>query len=510
MHPPSPLFKTVIGAGLALVLAFLSMAAPLLAETEQSTDGEGTFLTNTDTVNPDLTDPEASDVSSGSHSHSSGNIIDGPTTDEGTEPDLPKYDPLDHGILNGGDVTDNVYVAQRIDQILKEFPVGSYFSKTGKPCTCHGKCNWYDGCQCISVYDDPENGKEIWLYSIQCMGFSHLCFYKIFGFMGTLAYPENASKYYSLGSLAPSKMTVENVKNIFKKAKTGADIRVEGHSMVFLKQDEEYIWILQANWNDPCKIDMRKWSWEDFTARYKSRGIEYIYMPVNYPESVGEYVPPVPDPEGEVVSGYPTGKYEVTASNSGLRLRAGPGTTYQQLDLLPHATVVTVTEVAGTWGKVLYNGKIGWISLEHTLYVDEAPVLTVQLNNDRAFVYPNTVADFSAITVTKTYPDGTVMTLSPKDYTVTYSAPTPGKYTATLTAGSLTAQFEIVAIPHGDMDGNGVVNAADAMLLQRGNLTQRQTEGADLNGDGEITVADAKLILDYLTGRIDALPKKES
>lgn len=480
-------FKAVISTFLALVFVFASCFASLRAEN-------------------DATDPEASDVSQSSPASSTGTSADDTTEDDGTE---EEYNPLDHGIRNGGDVTDNVYVAKRIDQILKEFPVGTYFSKTGKPCTCHGKCNWYDGCECISVYDDPENGNEIWLYSIQCMGFSHLCFYKIFGFMGTLSYPQNASRYYSLGKISPSKMTVTNVKNLFKNAKTGADIRVEGHSMVFLKQDENFIWILQANWDDPCKIDMRKWSWEDFTSRYKNRGIEYVYMPKDYPESVGEYVPPVMDPDGEVESGYPTGKYEITATNSGLRLRSGPGTSYAQLDLIPHATVVNVTEVYDSWGKVLYNGKNGWISLVHTVYVGEDPVLKATLTTDRAFVYAETPADFSGITVTKTYPDGTVETLSSADFSVSYSAPTAGDYTATVTAGRLSVTFDIVALPYGDMDGNGVVNAADAMLIQRGGLTLRQTEGADTDADGKITENDAKTILNYLTGRIPSLPEKE-
>ena len=433
-----------------------------------------------------------------------------------SSPVLPRYaaaedyDPLDHGIRNGGDVTDNVTVANRIDQILREFPVGSYFSKTGKPCTCHGKCDWlHDGCECISVYDDPETGKEVWLYSIQCMGFSHMCFYKIFGFMGTTAYPNNASKYYSLGSLSTSEMTVSNVKKLFSKAKTGADIRVKGHSMVFLKQDEDYIWILQANWDSPCLIDMRKWSWEDFTARYKNKGVEYVYMPVDYPASSGTYVPPTDLPEFEEPT-YVAGKYEVTASNSGLRLREGPGTSYSQLALIPDGTVVTVTEVSNGWGKTSYNGSTGWIALQYTEFVDPTlPALRITVSEDRTYVYVGTVPDFSGITVTKVLTDQTTQVLSPSQYTVTYSAPAPGNYTAVVTADGLTAAFDLIVLPYGDVNGDGTVTAADAMLIQRGGLTARQKEGADTNGDGSVTVADAQRILDYLTGRVSGLPAKE-
>lgn len=59
------------------------------------------------------------------------------------------------------------------------------------------------------------------------------------------------------------------------------------------------------------------------------------------------------------------GLYIVTAAS--LALRSGPGTGYAQLDSLPISTTLTVTEVSGNWGKVSYNGKAGWMSLNYAM-----------------------------------------------------------------------------------------------------------------------------------------------
>ncbi len=412
----------------------------------------------------------------------------------------------------GGDFTDNATVARRLDVIFSEFPVGSYFSYNGKPCTCHGgQCHYYGGCNCISIYEDPEkNGEKVSLYSVQCLAFAHYSFYKIFGFMDSIYYEENEGKFYSLGALSSSQMTVQNVKKLFANAKTGANIRVRApHSMILLQQDDAGLTVLHANVSTPCMVKINSYTWEEFTSKYKNSGIEYIYMPVSYPESTGDYVPP-----SDVVSppGYSAGQYEVTASNSGLRLRSGPGTDYAQLALIPDATVVRVTQVSDGWGKVVYEGKEGWIALQYAEYLGPLPnSLSVTLSQDRSYVYAGVPADFSSVTVTMAAEDGSVTSLTPADYTISYSAPSPGNYTATVTSGTLTATFAITALPYGDLNGDGTVTASDAMILARGetSLTLRQKEGADANGDGTVDRSDADVILQYLTGRISVLPMKE-
>lgn len=412
----------------------------------------------------------------------------------------------------GSDFTDNATVARRLDVIFSEFPVGSYFSYNGKACTCHGgQCHFYGGCNCISIYEDPEkNNESIYLHSVQCLAFAHYSFYKIFGFMDSIYYEENKNLFYSLGALSAAQMTVENVKLLFTDAKTGANIRVRApHSMVLLKKDDVGLTVLHANVSSACMVKINTYTWQEFTQKYKNSGIEYIYMPVTYPESTGTYVPPA-----DVVSpnGYQIGKYEITASDSGLRLRAGPSTDHEQLALIPDATVVEVTEISDGWGKVVYDGKTGWIALQYTDYVGPLPnSLQVTLTADRSFVYVGKQADFSSVKVEKTAADGTVTLLQPSEYTISYSAPSPGKYTATVTAGDLTATFPITALPMGDVNEDGAVTAADAMLIARGEstLTLRQKEGADTDGNGAINQNDALQILRYLTGHVTAIQTKE-
>ena len=414
---------------------------------------------------------------------------------------------------NGGDYTDNVYVANRLDVVFSEFPVGAFFSYTGRPCTCHNKCSYYGGCDCISDYNDPEKGgKLVRLYSVQCMGFAHYVFYKLFGFIDSISYPENASKYYSLGSLSPSQMTLANVKKLFEGAKTGANIRVLGkHSMIVLKTNEEGIYVFQGNWVSPCMINIKFWTWEEFASRYKPYGIEYVNMPVNYPESSGEYVPPEVKPSpGEH---FAPGMYRVTAG-VGLRLRAGAGVTYPQLSLIPDKTVVRVTEVDSGWGKTVYNELDGWIFLEYTDPITTPLTeLQVTIPAGREIVYLSAPPDFSGLTVTAHYTDGREEPLEPGTYALTYSFPAPGNYTVTVASGGIETSFEVTARQMGDLNGDGQISAADVLPILRAAEGSAPPdapllEGADLNEDGKVDRADAELLLGYLTGNVAALPAK--
>ncbi len=67
---------------------------------------------------------------------------------------------------------------------------------------------------------------------------------------------------------------------------------------------------------------------------------------------------------------YKTGKYRINTESDPLRMRSGPGSSYSLLGAsIPKGMVVSVAEVSGSWGKVAYDGKTGWISLS---YAEEA------------------------------------------------------------------------------------------------------------------------------------------
>nr|MCR5041290.1 hypothetical protein [Clostridia bacterium] len=67
----------------------------------------------------------------------------------------------------------------------------------------------------------------------------------------------------------------------------------------------------------------------------------------------------------------------------------------------------------------------------------------------------------------------------------------------------------------GDLDGDGQVSAADARLALRASVgleenTARQNAACDVNLDTEVTPADARLILRKVVGLEEALPVKEA
>ena len=57
-------------------------------------------------------------------------------------------------------------------------------------------------------------------------------------------------------------------------------------------------------------------------------------------------------------------QYLCTASPS-LRVRANRGTSYKKVTSIPKGKVVTVTDISKGWGKVTYNGKTGYASMDY-------------------------------------------------------------------------------------------------------------------------------------------------
>lgn len=55
----------------------------------------------------------------------------------------------------------------------------------------------------------------------------------------------------------------------------------------------------------------------------------------------------------------------IVEADPSLRLRSGPGTSNTTLDYVPYKTRIYVTQVSNGWGKITYNGKTGWVSLDY-------------------------------------------------------------------------------------------------------------------------------------------------
>lgn len=72
-------------------------------------------------------------------------------------------------------------------------------------------------------------------------------------------------------------------------------------------------------------------------------------------------------------SSYKTGQYRIATASDPLRVRSGPGVSFESTGIsLPKGTVVTVTQISGDWGKITYGGVTGWINLLYAAYIGDS------------------------------------------------------------------------------------------------------------------------------------------
>ncbi len=143
---------------------------------------------------------------------------------------------------------------------------------------------------------------------------------------------------------------------------------------------------------------------------------------------------PVSTPEPTETTGYQKGDY---VTDDVMNFRADHSQTAAVYMLIPKGTRITVTEINGVWGKLTYQGKTGWISLEYSTYQPAAA--TPVLGESRPII-------------------------------------------------------------SGDADGNGRITAEDARLILRHAVSielinEQFRIQADISGDGKITPEDARLAL---------------
>ena len=241
---------------------------------------------------------------------------------------------------------------------------------------------------------------------------------------------------------------------------------------------------------------------------------------------------------------YTPGEYIVTASM--LRVRAAADTESESLGLLPEGTTVSVTEVKDNWGKIEYEGRIGWICLDYALRLSiitgpvedssadgthnsvASQLRATYLSSDKDAVFSDTDVTWTAGAEGGTgkyfyafyiYRDGVKIysgTFSTSN-TFTYNLDTKGTYQASVTvmdSDEKTAQIvsddvicvgdETEAVP-GDADGDGKVTAGDArkalrMAAHMETLTGKNFVCADFDRDGKVTSADARRILRKAAG----------
>ena len=236
-------------------------------------------------------------------------------------------------------------------------------------------------------------------------------------------------------------------------------------------------------------------------------------------------------------STYTTGKYIL---NEIMNFRSGHSTSDGIYCEIPLGTTVFVMEISENWGKITYNGKTGWISLDYSTKLNET-VTTPPATTAPATTVPATSAPVTttapastapAAEATKIYTAGSYVTTDALNLRANHSL-TAGIYSIIPKGTQLTvteisgewgktsyqgvtgwislkyASFKgessgvvktVGRMVTGDADGNGKLTAEDARLILRHFVQIEPIQNAflsraDINGDGRIDPEDARLVL---------------
>lgn len=156
-----------------------------------------------------------------------------------------------------------------------------------------------------------------------------------------------------------------------------------------------------------------------------------------------------------------------------------------------------------------YGGKS--VSVDFTYALLEKTGLRLRLPQTLTFILGEPI-DLSALEVYYVYSSGDIQ--KTERFTRSFIDPVrTGAQTVTVTSENFSAAFTIYINPYyqrGDIDGDGKIAAADARLALRNSvglirLGGEQLNGADADRDGKVTAADARLILRAAVGLEDFL-----
>lgn len=223
------------------------------------------------------------------------------------------------------------------------------------------------------------------------------------------------------------------------------------------------------------------------------------------------------------------GTYTVTASS--LNMRSGPGTGYSIVTQIPNGTVITVTATGGNWAAVTYGSFEGYCSMDYlvegvmtttTVVTTTTPAATEETTEatttTTASAETTAAATAPVETTTETITETTTsaVTVTTEDITETTVAAetsTTDETAVTTTAAVLTDVIvnSSYATLYGDVNCDGAVNVADAVLLHKYlagsvHLNLQQIANGDCSYDSVLSSIDVIVILQHLIGHYTALP----
>lgn len=212
---------------------------------------------------------------------------------------------------------------------------------------------------------------------------------------------------------------------------------------------------------------------------------------------------PIVGRESDVKPAYKKGEY---VTNERMNFRAEHNTYCTVYCVIPEETKVKVTEVYDVWGKISYDGKTGWISLDYSTLIDAPDEATTKQAASSEYICGKYT--LSANMNFRTAPDGTVITIIPGETTVkvTQTEDEWGKVSYNGTTGWISLQYSklVSASVTGDANGDGKVTAGDARLILRHSvklesIKKENRKNVDMDGNGLINAADSRTVLRIVT-----------
>lgn len=156
--------------------------------------------------------------------------------------------------------------------IFYQYPDGSYFSKTGKACTCHSaysnNCDPYvDNCECIHF----EN-------AIQCAGFARKVYQEVHDHSLPSSFTQK-NMYFESGKQAKELFNHNNTspEATYLRVSTNESLEKKyEHSLIIVFSSDSKVVVYHANYGGPCKVRYESYTWDNFVKAFP-----YLYKYTN-------------------------------------------------------------------------------------------------------------------------------------------------------------------------------------------------------------------------------------
>ena len=343
------------------------------------------------------------------------------------------------------------------------YSVGDYFTKNGKACSCHNSnicLKDETKCNCLRYIN--YNGETVDLASVQCFGFSRyiqLCLY---------GKSDIESEAFSKLFVNRSDFTAKELRDTLISCLPGTHIRTSNsakgyaHSISLITADTKGVTISDCNHSGRCQIDLRSYTWDEFTKWLNSYGgVDYISVFNNQETPVGNISIAFDD-----VTATPGSTVEVP-----IRVASNTGMACLQLK------IETDLAFSLTNGEVLPNmlseeGGALWYAYGDITSTGVLATLEVQIPNEAkaGSTYNITAVIEEALTIDE---DAVAVTVEP--------------------GGIITVKEKILK---GDANGDGVLSLSDVLRVAKYLVSKDKSsieldfECADINSDGKLSITD--------------------